>query len=102
MDSQQHAYCRRYGRNVYAQQCGHFSPLCFLCGRRHRRNHLFGSIRIVAIIFRIIVAFVFFRVVVTLIVFGIIVALVFRATGFRFLAFLSSSSSEADAPRPIR
>jgi hypothetical protein len=64
---------------------------------------LFGSIRIVIIIFRIIVAFVFFRVVVTLIVFGIIFALIFfRATGFRFLAFLSSSSSEADAPRPIR
>jgi hypothetical protein len=44
------------------------------------------------VIFRVIVAFVFFRVVVTLIVFGIIFTLVFfRATGFRFLAFLSSS-----------
>lgn len=64
---------------------------------------LFGSVRIVVIIFRIVVAFVFFSVVVTLIVFRIIIALVFfRTTGFRLLDFLSSSSSEADAPNPIR
>jgi hypothetical protein len=102
MDSQQHAYCRRYGRNVYAQQCGHFYRFAFFAVVVIVGIIIFGSIRIVAIIFSIIVAFVFFRVVVALIVFGIIFALVFfRATGFRFFGFFIFFL-EADAPSPMR
>ena len=61
----------------------------------------FGSVRVIAIIFGVFFGVFFFRIIIR-VVFGIVVTLIlFSTTGFRFLV-LSSSSSEADAPRPRR